>query len=144
MLRGLFLSLTFCLSLHAHSLVFDAIDNEDGTMEIIGMFSTGASAEGAILKVVSLATSEPIYEKRIPASGSLMVDIPKEPYKLILDSGPGHKIEKSGDIKPEGGFKEIVVKKINYAFYTTLTLSILFILMAFTLQAYRIKKRIAF
>ncbi len=140
MLKVFITTIILQVSLLSHSLVFDAIDNEDGTMEIMGMFSTGVSAEGATLKVISLATNKIIYEKRIPASGSLMVNIPKEPYKLLLDSGPGHRIEKNGFIEPIGGFTKVMAKKINYAFYTTLILSILFILSAFVLHFIRIKR----
>jgi len=78
------------LNIFAHTLVFNAIDNEDGTMEVVGMFSTGRSTEGAKLKIISLATTKILYENRIPAQGSLTMKIPKEAYKLILDSGPGH------------------------------------------------------
>ena len=128
------------LALSAHTLIFDTVDNEDGTMEVVGMFSTGASAQGANLKVISLATDKVIYEKRLPASGSLTIDIPKEAYKLILDSGPGHRLEKVGVIEPEDGFKQISSKKINVAFYTTLAICIFFITLAFLIQFLRIKR----
>lgn len=128
------------LNIFAHTLVFDTIDNEDGTMEVIGMFSTGASAEGATVKIISLANSKVIFQERIPSTGSIIIDIPKEPYKLILDSGPGHKIERDGKIEPIGGFTNILVKKINYAFYTTLSLSILFFILSFILYIKRIKR----
>lgn len=132
------------LSIFAHSLVFDTIDNEDGTMEVLGMFSTGASAEGATVKVISIASLEVLHKQRMPSSGSLIIKIPKEPYKLILDSGPGHRIEKLGTIKPAGGFTNIVQKKINYAFYITLLLSILFVVLALLIQFQRIKRSPSF
>lgn len=128
------------LNIFAHTLVFNAIDNEDGTMEVVGMFSTGRSTEGAKLKIISLATTKILYENRIPAQGSLTMKIPKEAYKLILDSGPGHVLEKVGNIEPIGGFKKVEISNINYAFYTTLIFSILFILLGFIIHFYRIKK----
>jgi hypothetical protein len=127
-------------SLHSHTLVFNAMDNEDGTMEVVGMFSTGRSTEGAKLKIVSLATTKILYEKRIPAEGSLTIKIPEEAYKLILDSGPGHVLEKVGDIEPAEGFKKVEISNINYAFYITLLLSSLFIIGAFIVHYFRIKK----
>lgn len=140
MIKNFIIVILLKLSLFSHTMVFNAIDNEDGTMEVIGMFSNGQSSEGANFKIISLATSKVIYEKRIPESGSLMVDIPKEAYKLILDSGPGHQIEQNGDIKPLGGFQTIKTTNINFAFYTTLFLSVLFIISGFVLQFFRIKK----
>jgi len=128
------------LNIFAHTLVFNAIDNEDGTMEVVGMFSTGRSTEGAKLKIISLATTKILYENRIPAQGSLTMKIPKEAYKLILDSGPGHVLEKVGNIEPIGGFKKVEISNINYAFYTTLIFSILFILLGFIIHCHRIKK----
>jgi hypothetical protein len=109
-------------------------------MEVVGMFSTGKSTEGAKLKIISLATSKILHEDRIPAAGSLTMSIPAEAYKLILDSGPGHVLEKVGDIEPVGGFKKVEISNINYAFYITLLFSISFILAAFILHFFRIKK----
>ena len=140
MIKAFIVLLSLQLSIYAHTLLFNTIDNEDGTMEIIGMFSTGVSAEGATIKVISQASSKVLYQQRLPSSGSIVIDIPKEPYNLLLDSGPGHRLEKAGIIEPTQGFTKIVQKKINYAFYTTLGLSLLFIILAFILYAQRIKR----
>lgn len=40
----------------AHSLLLDLFDNEDGTLTITGHFSTGETAEGATIRIESLAT----------------------------------------------------------------------------------------
>jgi len=130
------------VSIFAHTLIFDTFDNEDGTMEITAMFSTGNSAEGAMVKIVSQASLEIIYEKRVDQSGIFVIDIPKEPYNLILDSGPGHVIEKAGTIKPQGGFTIVKEKKIDYAFYTTLILSLLFSILAVILYIEKIRREI--
>ena len=39
--------------------------------------------------------------------------IPKEPYKVILDSGPGHILEKSGNIEPKNGFNKSIKKEVK-------------------------------
>lgn len=140
MLKIFIITIILQFSINAHTLVFNAIDNEDGTMEVVGMFSTGRSTEGAKLKIVSLATTKILYEERIPANGSLTMKIPTEAYKLILDSGPGHVLERVGDIEPEKGFQNVEISNINYAFYITLLLSVLFIVGAFILHFFRIKK----
>lgn len=130
------------ISLYGHSLILNSLDNEDGTMEIIGKFSTGASAEGGMVKIVSNASQQIIYEKRIPAEGSINVKVPNEAYTIILDSGPGHKVQKEGDIIPSSGFTKVVYKHINYAFYTTLGLSLFFLLGSVFIQFRRYKRAI--
>lgn len=139
-MKKIIVTLLFPLFTMAHTMVLSAIDNKDGTMKIDAMFSIGQSTEGANFKLVSIATSEILYEKRIPSSGNLIINVPKEAYKMILDSGFGHIIEKDGDIEPIDGFKESKVKNINIAFYITLTLSVLFIIAALILQFFKIKK----
>lgn len=102
------------ITLHAHTLILEAMDNEDGTMEITGAFSTGARAEGALLRIESLANAKVLFKKRLPASSTLIVNIPKEPYQIVLDGGPGHQIVRKGDIEPTSGFTiNTNVKKQN-------------------------------
>ncbi len=130
--------------LYAHSPVLQIVDNEDGTIEVFGGFSTGQSAAGAKLKIKSAIDSKIIYENRVPKSGYLTIDIPKVPYNVILDSGPGHRIEKEGKISPVDGFdKDSSIKPLNIAFNTTLGLSILFILLSIyiSIKNRRVAKR---
>jgi len=129
-------------SLNAHTIILKTIDNEDGTMEIFGGFSTGASAVGAKLIISSKLSSKIIYEKRVPNSGSLIVQIPKEPYTITLDAGVGHTLKKDGTIKPKSGFENITgTKPISFAFITTLSISIFFILMGIFLSFKRSKTK---
>lgn len=117
--------------LFAHSVVLNIADNEDGTIEIFGGFSTGQSAAGAKLIIKSELDSKILYENRIPQSGILTVKTPKEPYKVLLDSGPGHRIEKSGEIKPLDGFdKNSTNKPLNIAYSTSFALCLVFILLS--------------
>lgn len=127
--------------LNAHSVVLKTIDNEDGTMEIFGGFSTGVSAIGAKLIIKSQIDSNIIYQNRIPKSGTLIIQIPKEPYKIILDSGPGHRLEKVGDITPIKGFNQNKTKPISFAFIVTLSISIFFILMGIFLSFKELKSK---
>lgn len=121
-------------TMFAHTALLQMSDNEDGTMEIFGGFSTGQSAAGAKILIKSQITSNILYENRVPQSGTLIVQIPKEPYLVVLDSGPGHRVEKTGEIEPTNGFnKESLKKPLNLAFSTTLGLSIVFILLSIIL-----------
>ena len=129
------LSLNF---LFAHSVVLNVVDNEDGTMEIFGGFSTGQSAAGAKIFIKSKIDNKILFEDRIPESGELTIKVPKEPYSIILDSGPGHKVEKDGNIMPAEGF-DTITKHKNYTSLVSIILPILFIL-ASIIVAFRRKK----
>ncbi len=90
--------------LYSHSLLLNLLDNEDGTITIIGEFSTGESATGALVKVKALDSDEILFQKRLPSSSELTIDIPKVKYQVILDGGVGHTIIREG-ITPKGGFE---------------------------------------
>lgn len=144
-MKKIFLILLMQITLNAHTVLINSIDNEDGTMEIVGMFSTGATTQGAMLKLQSLAKKEIIFQDRVPASGSVIVDIPKEPYSIILDCGPGHIIKKEGTIEPSEGFsKTVEYTHINFAFYITLFLSLGFVFLALMTHFLRAKKKVVF
>ena len=126
--------------LFAHSPVLQISDNEDGTIEVFGGFSTGQSAAGAMLKIKSaIDPSKILFEQRVPKSGYLTIKTPNEPYTVLLDSGPGHRIEKKGTIQPKNGFEGINKKSLNMAFASTAGLSILFILSSILLYLKRKK-----
>ncbi|MBE0497528.1 MAG: hypothetical protein IBX45_14015 [Campylobacterales bacterium] len=91
------------VGMFAHSLVVSAMDNEDGTMTIVGAFSTGESAAGALIRLEALASGAVLFEKRLPDESELGVPIPREAYKIVLDGGPGHQASMEG-IAPKGGF----------------------------------------
>lgn len=130
------------LSLYSHSLILNSFDNGDGTMEIVGKFSTGASVEGAMVQLVSLKTTKIIFEKRMDSSGAITVNIPKEPYKIVLDSGPGHKVEKKGTVDVDLNTQtKSGSQYINKAFYITWVLSLGFIGAAFVLFYKRVDKK---
>jgi hypothetical protein len=102
------LLVTFQSLLFAHSLLLDVFDNEDNTIQVEGIFSTGEPASGAQILLESLIDGKILYKKRLPVEGELTIVIPKEEYQVILNGGPGHKIIKKG-IAPKNGF----VKKSN-------------------------------
>ncbi|WP_418186511.1 hypothetical protein [Aliarcobacter lanthieri] len=117
MKRVFLVLLLFCSSLFSHSLVMNLYDNNDNTITVIGEFSTGEEATGALVKVESLISGEILFQQRLPKESELTIDIPKEPYQVVLDGGEGHTIVKDG-IAPKEGFskqlsdkeKDVVVK----------------------------------
>ncbi|RXJ68906.1 hypothetical protein CRV08_05570 [Halarcobacter ebronensis] len=93
----------FPIYLYSHSLVLNLMDNEDGTITASGMFNTGESAAGAMVRILAIESQEILYEKRLPENSELTIPIPKVAYTVVLDGGPGHTVSKPG-IEPQGGF----------------------------------------
>jgi len=111
--RVLFKILIFLLpiSMFSHTLLLKIDDNEDGTMIVQGVFNTGQSAAGAEVRLESFISGKILYKKRLPDESELVITIPKEPYQIVLDGGPGHQVVKEG-IPPEDGFsKEMLTQK---------------------------------
>ncbi|NCD11065.1 MAG: hypothetical protein EOL93_00815 [Epsilonproteobacteria bacterium] len=98
------------LWLYAHTLLMHVGDNDDGTLSIKGEFSTGESAAGALVKLKILGSEEILAQQRLPDSSELVLEIPKIPYEIILDGGPGHQVRREG-IAPKGGFEKSEPKK---------------------------------
>lgn len=103
----------FSMSLFAHNLIMNVIDNKDNTITVVGEFSTGEDAAGAMIRLESLVNAEVLYKQRLPQESELTINIPKEPYQIVLDGGPGHTIVKEGIAPLEGFKKEIKEKEVN-------------------------------
>ncbi|AOO65636.1 hypothetical protein [Sulfurospirillum halorespirans] len=93
----------------AHTLLLHVSDNDDDTISIKGEFSTGEGAPGALVKLQALGSQEILLQQRLPDSSELVLSIPKVPYEVILDGGPGHQISRKG-IAPKAGFKKTATK----------------------------------
>lgn len=90
------------LVMYSHSLLLNVNDNKDGTITVSGTLDTGQSAEGALLRIKSLSKDETLYLKRL-SHNNLIIKIPDEPYKVVLEDIDGDEVEKEG-IPPLGGF----------------------------------------
>ena len=75
-----------------------------------GIFNTGELAIGAQIKLESINTGKILYIKRFPNKGKLIINIPKEPYIIVLNGGPRYIIKKKG-LAPIEGFSTKVLKK---------------------------------
>ncbi len=108
-LTGLFRLVFFFIPLFwasaaiAHTPLLIIADNGDGTILIQGDFSTGQGAEGIDLFIKNKQEGKILLHKKFPDSSEFEIQIPKEPYYVVMDAGPGHKIVKQG-IAPPGGF----------------------------------------
>lgn len=107
----LFLLIFNPLYLFSHSLIIDIEDNKDGTIRVFGEFDTQESAAGVMMKILALHSGEVLYQQRLVDEG-LLVQIPKIPYKIVLDDGDKHSAESLG-IAPIGGFEEIDKKTLE-------------------------------
>lgn len=96
--------------IYAHTLLLNVFNNEDNTITVEGVFSSGQTAHGAQIRLESLVSGEILYKKRLPEESELIIEIPKESYTVILNGGPGHQIIKDGPA-PKDGFMKISVSK---------------------------------
>ena len=110
-----------CTMTYAHTLLMNVFDNEDNTITIEGMYSTGKKTIGALIKVESLVSGKVLLKQRFPEESEITIDIPKEPYQIVLDGGPGHVIVKKG-IAPKEGFSQEIISKINTNENTSLSM----------------------
>lgn len=113
-MKKIFIFLTICLSvsLYAHNLIVNVMDNGDNTITARGEFSTGEDAAGAMIRLESLISGNILFKQRLPQESELIINIPKEPYQIVLDGGPGHTIIKEG-IAPIEGFNEELKEKVE-------------------------------
>lgn len=99
------LALVFCAlpCAFAHSLILGVYGNDDGTITVEGRYDTGATAQGAQVRLEALNTGTVLFKQRLGLESELTVKIPEEPYRIVLDGGPGHVAVKAG-IAPKNGF----------------------------------------
>lgn len=99
----LFMLFIMAMPASAHTPLLMLGDNEDGTLTVQGGFSTGAGAAGIDFYVKNKKEGKILLHKKFPESSIIEMKIPQEPYYLVFDGGPGHKIVKEGPAPP-GGF----------------------------------------
>jgi len=100
---GVGLCLMLSVSAYAHTLLMNVINNDDNTITVHGEFSTGELAQGALIRLESLHSGAVLFKQRLPVESEVVIPIPKEPYQIVLDGGPGHTVVKEG-IAPNEGF----------------------------------------
>lgn len=98
-LATLLLCLTVALPAGAHTLYMNLVDNEDGTVTVEAMFSTGSSGTGLPL-ILEDENGQVIKKMKLDENGEATFDIPDQPYSVFLDGGPGHTVRKAGPAKP--------------------------------------------
>jgi len=102
-----------CTISYAHTLLMNVFENEDNTITVEGLYSSGKKTVGAMIKIESLISGQVLLKQRLPDSSEITIPIPKEPYQIVLDGGPGHIIVKEGIAPKEGYSKEIKEKVLD-------------------------------
>ena len=70
-------------------------DNEDGTVTVSGMFSTGGTAAGFPL-LLEDGQGKIIKKMKMDDDGEITFEKPGSPYTIILNGGPGHTMREEG------------------------------------------------
>ena len=83
-----------------HTLFMNLTDNEDGTVSVEGMFSTGATAGNLPLYLLD-KNEQQILKIKLDENGEAEFNIPDQPYTVFLDGGPGHTVREDGPIKQQ-------------------------------------------
>jgi hypothetical protein len=93
------LALSLILNLHvlAHTLYMTVEDNEDGTVTVQGMFSTGAIAVGVEVRLED-EKGKVLWKGKTDDDGECTFKKPDMPYTIIVDfgPGPGHQAREEG------------------------------------------------
>jgi hypothetical protein len=100
-LPGLFACMVLALILNsqalAHTLFMTVEDNEDGTVTVQGMFSTGAIGTGIEVRLED-EKGKVLWKGKTDADGECTFKKPGVPHTIIMDfgPGPGHQAREEG------------------------------------------------
>lgn len=87
--------LFFTCAAQAHTLFMTVSDNEDGTVTVEGMYSTGAVASRTPVRLED-SDGKVLFTGKTDADGELEIRKPDVEYTIILDAGPGHMASSPG------------------------------------------------
>jgi hypothetical protein len=100
-ITGLFVCLVLALigdsQVMAHTLYMTVEDNEDGSVTVQGMFSTGAIGTGIEVRLED-EKGKVLWKGRTDDYGESTFKKPDVPYTIIMDfgPGPGHQAREEG------------------------------------------------
>ncbi len=108
LIAGFVLLVVSCGIAFAHTPYLIISDNEDGTVDITGGYSTGQSAAGTSILLKSKKTGKILYQGKLDNYGELTIIKQQEPYIIVFDGGPGHILKRDGHCLTE---EEIELRK---------------------------------
>ncbi len=80
----------------AHTLFMAVEDNEDGTVTVEGIYSTGAQAAMTEVRLEDASSGKVLFKGETDAHGSLTFEKPDVAYTIVMDGGPGHTVDEEG------------------------------------------------
>lgn len=80
----------------AHTLYFTLMDNEDGTVDLAGMYSTGEAPVQTPVRLINTQDNSVIWQGKTDENGECTFNKPETPYEVELDAGPGHVAREDG------------------------------------------------
>ena len=86
--------LTFSAA-NAHTLFLSVYDNDDGTISVSGMYSTGSVAANTVVRLEGV-DGKVLFEGKTDVDGELEIQKPTTPYTIVLDGGAGHVATEEG------------------------------------------------
>ena len=89
------LSLCLASPARAHILYMTVMDNQDGSVTVEGMYSTGGVAAATPVRLED-AQGKVLFKGQTDEEGALTFDKPGKPYTIIMDAGPGHTATEKG------------------------------------------------
>ena len=92
--------LALCLvgSASAHTLFMSVYDNEDGTVTVEGVFSTGSAASAVEIRLED-PKGKILLKEQLDELGEYTFTQPSGAYDIVLDAGPGHIVREAGPEK---------------------------------------------
>ncbi|VVS94532.1 hypothetical protein [Desulfoluna spongiiphila] len=94
------LALCLAATASAHTLFMSVYDNEDGTVTVEGVFSTGSAASAVEIRLED-PNGNILLKKQLDELGEYTFAQPSGAYDIVLDAGPGHIVREAGPEKPE-------------------------------------------
>lgn len=89
-------SLLIATPAFAHSLHFTLDDNEDNTIELAGMYSTGEIAVNTPVTLTSKENGTILWQGKTDEDGCCTFTRPTVPYQVELNAGAGHQCREDG------------------------------------------------
>jgi hypothetical protein len=80
----------------AHKPLLSVEDNEDGTIYVEAGFSDGSSGAGHKIILKEKSSNKVIKEYKLPGASSMDIPMPKVPYTVEFNAGPGHSANQDG------------------------------------------------
>jgi hypothetical protein len=92
------LSLLLSGAIWAHTLLLAINVNDDRTITVEGMFSSGDPAANVEIRLEA-TSGEVLSVKTADKDGKATFNQPSQPYYVVLDGGQGHIVEEEGPLR---------------------------------------------